>query len=264
VTPRCGGRNLSSAAAPVASPLTAIGAETLRLSRVTVDRGSSAPQSDPEPWGGTRLEGDRRSLFEALSRTWPQLAEYYLGALAALDHQPNPDRLPQAAHSIRELIEKLPSAVGIGYQETGGSLKVRVQGLREGWTLARARSSSVDPRGWNGPIDSHLHRYLRSSDRFFAWFEKQHPTRAVETAKLLQAFGRDGAGLPAEQLEQVQVKSWASLRNYFQSTAHHKHTTAEEFTERLAEFERFILSLLTPRTFESFDALDDILQASEP
>ena len=39
------------------------------------------------------------------------LSDWYLGALHALDSHHNPDRISQAAHSLRELIEKLPRVV---------------------------------------------------------------------------------------------------------------------------------------------------------
>ena len=39
------------------------------------------------------------------------LSQWYLGALYALDNHYNPDRIAQAAHSLRELIEKLPLVV---------------------------------------------------------------------------------------------------------------------------------------------------------
>ena len=39
------------------------------------------------------------------------LSQWYLGALYVLDNHYNPDRIAQAAHSLRELIEKLPIVI---------------------------------------------------------------------------------------------------------------------------------------------------------
>ena len=55
-----------------------------------------------------------RDISEALrskeTEKYP-LNQWYLGALYALDNHYNPDRIAQAAHSLRELIEKLPRVV---------------------------------------------------------------------------------------------------------------------------------------------------------
>ena len=40
-----------------------------------------------------------------------RISQWYLGALYALDNHYNPDRISQAAHSLRELMEKLPRVV---------------------------------------------------------------------------------------------------------------------------------------------------------
>ena len=40
-----------------------------------------------------------------------RLSQWYHGALYALNNQHNPDRIAQAAHSLRELIEKLPIVI---------------------------------------------------------------------------------------------------------------------------------------------------------
>ena len=39
------------------------------------------------------------------------LSQWYLGTLYAMDNPNNPDRLSQAAHSLREIIEKLPRVI---------------------------------------------------------------------------------------------------------------------------------------------------------
>ena len=60
------------------------------------------------------LTGQQREVLEALNgkekEEYP-LSNWYLGALYALDNHYNPDRISQAAQSLRELLEKLPRAV---------------------------------------------------------------------------------------------------------------------------------------------------------
>ena len=55
------------------------------------------------PWQRQVLE----ILREIQTKEYP-LANWYLGALYTLDSCYNPDRISQAAQSLRELLEKLP------------------------------------------------------------------------------------------------------------------------------------------------------------
>ena len=58
-----------------------------------------------------------------------RLSQWYLGALYALDNYYNPDRISQAAHSLRELMEKLPRVVlESDWFETRGQPNRREQG----------------------------------------------------------------------------------------------------------------------------------------
>src|SRR5438874_12620869 len=50
-------------------------------------------------------------LLRSKGREKYQLHDWYAGALAALGSDFNPDALAQAAHSLRELLEKLPRAL---------------------------------------------------------------------------------------------------------------------------------------------------------
>ena len=63
----------------------------------------------PEPLGTDR----QRALVRAMDRRCPQVTPLYRGALAALRDVSNPDRLAQAAHSMREAVEKLPAFLGV-------------------------------------------------------------------------------------------------------------------------------------------------------
>ena len=52
----------------------------------------------------------QQQVWEALKDTEAEklpLSQWYLGALYALDNPYNPDRVSQAAQSLRELLEKL-------------------------------------------------------------------------------------------------------------------------------------------------------------
>ncbi len=53
-----------------------------------------------------------------------KIADWYLGALHALANRSNPDRIAQAAHSLRELLEKIPRILATEqFSVTGGELR---------------------------------------------------------------------------------------------------------------------------------------------
>ena len=103
------------------------------------------PERDPtEP----AISAQQRAVLDALqSRDTDRfpLSRWYLGALYALRNRHNPDRLSQAAQSLRELMEKLPRVVQerdlhvISYDFRGKrqSLYTRIQKdkrrLADGW-----------------------------------------------------------------------------------------------------------------------------------
>ena len=64
--------------------------------------------------GPLRLSPQQQDVVQALrsreNERYP-LSEWYLGALYAVSNHHNPDSIPQAAHSLRELMEKLPRVV---------------------------------------------------------------------------------------------------------------------------------------------------------
>ena len=71
----------------------------------------SPNQEQPTP---LVLTHEQRAVLEALkskeTEEYP-LSKWYLGALYALENPHNPDRISQAAQSLRELVEKLPRVV---------------------------------------------------------------------------------------------------------------------------------------------------------
>lgn len=57
------------------------------------------------------LTSKQRDVLEVLKSKQTEeypLSDWYTGALYALDNHYNPDRVAQAAHSLRELLQKLP------------------------------------------------------------------------------------------------------------------------------------------------------------
>ena len=100
------------------------------------------------------------------------LGDWYLGALFALQNKYNPDRISQAAQSLRELLEKLPRVVresdvvrSYGFAEMRRSIYKR-------WIKDKER---YDGKWKDKNVDGQLDKTLRKIDRYLEL--NQTPTR---------------------------------------------------------------------------------------
>ena len=108
------------------------------------------------------LSGQQRSLLLAFERLDPKLARMYLGALRVLADEANPDAMPLAAHTLREIMEKLPESLDVPLKASAGALSnLRVAGLLPIWQKAVNRSSCHSNGEWQGQLDGPLERLLK-------------------------------------------------------------------------------------------------------
>jgi hypothetical protein len=232
---------------------------------------SSAEEPDfPMESGGDvgfappRLSPHQRALWQALKEQGEGLSRMYLGALAVLRHADNPDRLPQAAHSMRELIEKLPAAFGLQMRPNIPLITERVRGLYDSWRKVCANSECYDSGNWVGEVDRILRKWLQELPAFFDQFNEQSPSRRGRLAAALQEFDDSAHHLP-DRLINLNAKYWHELWQFFEDVCHHgrRDTTPEAFDQWLYALEKFLLDRLRPRTFDEMDTLDAIIEEGE-
>lgn len=181
------------------------------------------------------------------------MATCYEGALAVLNYV-IPDRLPLAAHALREIMDWLPRYIDLPVVHT--TLGAKANNLRDEWERLRKKTRCLRDGKWTGEIDAAVTRFLERADEFFGWMTEQRARKTQQTAKVLQAL--DPIGLPAPLVED-NASSYLKIRNFFVEVSHHKGCSDEEFTEWVAAFEVFLLDRLVPRTYEDFDAIDQLV-----
>jgi hypothetical protein len=209
-----------------------------------------------------RLNSRQQALNKALLEKDTGLSTMYLGALAVLDSE-NPDRHALAAHDLRELMEKIPKVVEIKLKAQKQTLKSKVIELEILWKRICDKSACRGSRVWKGEIDKFLSGWLKEIDKFFRWFNEHYPRRKAETAATLRGLDGSGRSLPSP-LEDLNIKKWEVIRNYFEAVAHHRPIQSpEELSGYQDELEIMLLDLLRPRTFEDFDLIDQIIQEAE-
>jgi hypothetical protein len=222
--------------------------------------GPSYPSGPAPTPAGQPLSGKQRALLEALTAMDQRLGEMYL-ALLALQQPSNRERFSQAGHTLRELINRLPVALGLS---TDALLKERLgdrlQQPENAWDTAVRKSTCLKDGNWTGTIDRPLATALTAIHRFFDWKKMSQPRRRHEMTQTVRGLDVSGRRLP-ERIEQLVVAQWDEMRDYFVSVCHYRvKTNEEEFLSYLDVLETFILDRVRPRTFATFDALDAIIE----
>jgi hypothetical protein len=188
----------------------------------------------------------------------PRLADMYASALRVLSDEDNVDRLALAGHGIREVIEKLPAYLDVPTPVRRPSLMPRVRELHDQWTVMVRKTTSVVGTAWNGAVDAHLQGFLERVRAFFEGLSQDFPYRKQAVRSLLKGL-KIGSLEVSEPLEDLNIKVWMELNDYFVSVSHHHESDVDTFNINVARFERLLLDRLSPQTFDDFAAIDDIL-----
>jgi|GEM_PF-3054751 len=212
-----------------------------------------------------QMTDQQEILFKALNKQGVKYGNMYQGALFVLyghqSHQ-NPDRLSQAANSLRELMEKMARELPQkGNPNFGpGDFKSYINSkLNEPWNKVKEEYSS----NWAGEIKSSLHSFLVEIESFFGWVHTFRPPREKEAERFINHL--DSRKTVSGNLVEIDLELWKQIRKFFEDVTHHRNPDINEsrFIENLSSLESFLLNYLHPRTFENFATLDQIIQEGE-
>jgi hypothetical protein len=215
--------------------------------RVMNDPGLPSPYSEslPVAAGSPVLSAQQQAFFDVLNRRDRRLADMYLGALWVLNQGSNPDRVPQAAHSMRELMEKLPRYLELPVPKNPTSLSYQVDSLQAKWKRVQQHPEGVTP------TNDRLWNFLKELQLFFDAVE-QNGVYWKDIGRLIQDE-LDPAGLPLPKvLRDQRAADWVTLRNYFVKVCHHgSPTDAVDLADKIDALETFLLDYLRPRTLDN-------------
>ena len=200
----------------------------------------------------------QRDVLEALKNNQTErypLSDWYLGALYALDNHYNPDRVSQAAQSLRELLQKLPRVV----QENNVHVSATdFAGMRRGINDCILKDKERYPEGWkNKIIDARLDKTLRKIEDYFT--RNRQPTRKEQIEQAVATIDPMVNSLGSE-IQEVKRNQYHHLWNQLEGFAHHGiRPDVEEFNNCLVELERVIFDLLAPITAQDQKEIQTIL-----
>jgi hypothetical protein len=187
----------------------------------------------------------------------------YVGAVVVLQQRENPDRIALAAHGFREMIDHLPTAVGLRVRALNERMGDRLQPVENAWVKACDASSAFQGGAWSGGIDVPLRKLLDALSSFFAWKASHRPRRLSELGQAIRRLDVSGRPLP-NSLESEVVRQWSDMRDRFVRVCHHDVSMSEaEFQQMVTELEAFVRDLVKPTTFEGFDEIDAIVEEGE-
>lgn len=211
-------------------------------------------QREPVP---PLLTGSRQALYEALRRRDLKVADFYRGAMVVIADRGNPEAIFQAAHSIRELLEKAPLLVG-GSSGPNQRLNDKLAPLRD--KFSNLKPSLNENGTWKPESEMKIGRMLRDLREFFDWMDANLKKRKEQMRTLLRALTGPGILLPSD-VEEAEIEELMSLKDYFTNLAHHAFAATEvEFYHHLSQAETMLLRKFKPEPSADFEAIDALLQ----
>ena len=183
-------------------------------------------------------------------------SQWYHGALYALDNEHNPNRVPQAAQSLRELLEKLPIVIeGSEVQSTPPPFTQ----MRRDIHKRISKDKECYPDGWKDmKINPHLAETLEDVQEYLE--QSQEPTRRERMERAVATIHPMGNYFHSET-QKAKQKDLFFLWDSFQAFAHHKsHPDINEFKRCLEKLELRLLELLGPITTQDQRAIQTILE----
>ena len=191
------------------------------------------------------LTSQQQEVFEALKdkeREKFPFTQWYLGVLYALDNEHNPNRIPQAAQSLRELLEKLP--IVVEGSEVQSPLPPFAQ-MRRDMYKRISKDKELYPDGWKDmEINPHLAETLEDFEEYLK--QSQEPTRRERMERAVATIHPMGNHFHSET-QKAKQKELFALWETFQAFAHHKRNPdINEFIKCLNKLEVRFVELLGP------------------
>ena len=211
-----------------------------------------------------KLTATQRQVFEALCEKQTEkhpLGDWYLGAIFALQNKHNPDRFSQAAHSMRELLEKLPEAIRKDEEQASHPYPFKSQ--RQQIHTSLVRDQRRYPDGWKGKkIDKKLNNTLQQVVGFFT--ATQGPTRGERTQSAIKKFD-PMAFVYDPVIQKEKSDRFIEIWKEFEKFVHHGSSPEDKpFYESFADAEQMIFDLLAPITAHDQQAIRALLENPEP
>ena len=208
------------------------------------------------------LDATQQQVLDALrgkqTDEYP-LGDWYLGALYALQNKYNPDRIAQAAQSLRELLEKLPRVV----RERDVIRSHDFAGMRRSiynrWIKDKERCGGK----WKDvTVSPHFDKTLRNIDRYLEL--SQMPTRKEQIQSAISQID-PMADIFDPKIQKAKWDQYNKIWTELEGFAHHRSNPDEQsFIECFSVIDQIIFDLLAPITAQNQQEIRIILDKPTP
>jgi hypothetical protein len=223
----------------------------------------------PTPADGTvaaelRLAPIHQEIFDALYERGVELANMYMGAVAALQQKTNPDRVAQAANSLRNLMATAPRFMDVNAPlSVRASLGDMVGAYSKKWRTCQKNSNNHSNGRWEGEIDPQLRKFLQHTEEFVSFYDETHITLMEKATIVIRHLEPLREALP-DRLQKERAKQWREMYDFFTKVLHRGvFLSDKELEERAEELGRFLLTGWRPETAADQDNLKKIIEEGE-
>ncbi len=185
------------------------------------------------------------------------MANWYEGALWARQDMDNPDRLPQAAHSLRDLLQELPKVLlnapviaKFDSKNARKKIRERLKADHKQYPECNWEDAEITPE------------FARTLDMLIEYIEaNEQPTRAEQLANALKSVD-PMFGVVGPDIVKRKTKHYIDVWHKVQAVAHHGRTVDDAgFDALLDEVNDLILGLVAPVAVEDQKEILHILKA---
>ena len=215
---------------------------------------------DPNRLNLTSVQIRVIETLESLNPEKYSLADWYLGAVHVFNNTHNPDRLSQAANSLRELLEKLFwTFAEVVPRQPPPNLNNMRKNLDQRLVSDKERYKNA----WEGKeIDASLDRTICSVDKYLQLSKRPSRSEQIANAftKMDPMYEILPLGIQQQKRERIH-KLWKGL----QSVTHHNYSiTNDDFGQLFDGVDHLIIEIFAPITAEDQDAIRAILEKPKP
>lgn len=224
----------------------------------------STPEQEPSSgW----LTKERTQVHTWLQLNAPHLAEVYLGSVRLFEDEEFPGRVYLVAHAVREIRNRLPDAIAGVVAKSNTEYNPLVSALHESWIAEGLPEDGSIPLDAPNPEPNSLGPIGRTVSSHFI-----SAVGDVIVGHVAAGKNNDGkARRLFEQLGGEPVPSYV-IRNWTKGTrsavelthVKNKELNSQHIDDLAAVYESFEAELIviTSRSYENMDTLDDILASA--
>ena len=204
---------------------------------------------------------ERKELKSVLKERSELLYDLYLGAIKVYNSKSIPNNVNLSAHSLREILHKLPGELIVKTERDGMHLKSLAINLKQVWNNKINKEYYREDVSLNKFDLNQIKDFLIIVEKFFDDSEEILEIKEELSLAIIHHLQNTGGlGNLSDSIKKKQITIWKQSWEYFVKLAHHDNKDVALFENKLLKLEKLFLDLLRPRTFSNFKKIKSIIK----